>query len=87
LLIDGGDPDVLLARVTTQLYASQFDVSIAEWSNAGLLAPSVVRLHKVAAIERSLIGRRLGRLSEGDLTNVGACLKRAFGEWPPKPAP
>jgi mRNA interferase MazF len=45
VILDTGDADVLLARVTTQSRATPYDVTLAGWAQAGLLAPSIVRLH------------------------------------------
>ena len=45
--LDVGDADVVLARVTTQPYQTLNDVNIIDWQGAGLLAPSVVRLHEL----------------------------------------
>lgn len=53
VILDSGDADVLLARVTTRSHGSPFDVPIAAWQQAGLLAPSFVRLHKLATRETS----------------------------------
>ena len=81
VILDSGDADVLVARVTTQIYETLFDVLIAEWQGAGLLAPSVVRIHKLAAIEKALIRRGLGQLRPPDRQRVAAVLSRAFADW------
>jgi len=47
---DTGDADVLLARVTTQSQNTPFDVTISDWKQAGLLAPSTVRLRKLPTL-------------------------------------
>jgi len=59
-----------VARVTTQAIRSRYDVVIGEWSTAGLLAPSVVRLDKLATLERTLVRRPLGRLTDADWSAV-----------------
>src|SRR4051794_746699 len=66
VVADTGDQDVLLARVTTQKSRHKFDLELADWKAAGLLAASVVRLHKLATIDKSLVQRQLGRLSDVD---------------------
>src|SRR5689334_16112934 len=53
LILDTGDADVVLARVTTQSSTSPFDVSLSGWQQAGLLAPSTVRLHKLATLAKT----------------------------------
>lgn len=81
VLLDTGDADVLLARVTTQRHTSPHDLSIADWRGAGLLASSFIRLHKLASIEKNLVQRRLGMLQTADRVRVSALLKQMFGNW------
>ena len=61
-------PDVLIASVTGNLRAIRHpgDHPIVDWRAAGLLKPSPIQ-PKLATIESSLIGRRLGALSSGDM--------------------
>ena len=65
-MLDTGDADILLARVTTQLQTGPFDIHLTNWQQAGLLAPSVVRVHKLASIAKSRIQKRLGALTSVD---------------------
>jgi len=81
VILDSGDADIVVARVTTQSYRTAFDVAIVDWHAAGLLAPSVVRLHKLATLAKSLIGRSLGQVSTTDRQRIAAVLQRAFGTW------
>jgi mRNA interferase MazF len=81
VLLDDGDDDVLLARVTTQDRHTRFDIRVADWQDAGLLAPSVVRLHKLATIHKSLVKRHLGSLSEKDRASVASILSRTWQAW------
>ena len=68
VLLDPSDQDLLVARVTTQRYQSTFDVEMSEWKQAGLLAPSWVRLHKLAAVEQRLVPET-GPLGRNRLVN------------------
>ncbi|MEP6963789.1 MAG: type II toxin-antitoxin system PemK/MazF family toxin, partial [Acidobacteriota bacterium] len=79
VLLDSGDQDILVARITTQSYESPFDSTIQDWRAAGLLGQSIARLHKLAAVEKSLVRRQLGRISPADLAAIGIILQRAFG--------
>jgi mRNA interferase MazF len=81
VLVDSGDADVVVARVTTQVYQTPFDVAVTDWQGAGLLAPSVVRLHKLATLEKRLIRRPLGSLQPPDRLLVSAVLRQTFGSW------
>ena len=81
VLLDTGDADVLAARVTSQAAATQYDIPLAGWRQAGLLAPSVVRLHKLATLEKTLIVRQVGHIDPGDRPKVAAVLRQTFGSW------
>ena len=70
VLLDTGDEDIVVARVTSQITRTVFDVEIVEYEQAGLLRLSVVRLHKVNTIEKRLVNRRLGILTPSDWTQV-----------------
>ncbi len=74
VLADVGDADIIVARVTSQRVTSPYDVTVSEWQQAGLLLPSVVRVHKVATVSKELVDRSLGRLSQGDMARVRAVL-------------
>ena len=73
VLLDTGDADIVVARVTSQTVRPVFDVELVEWQHAGLLLPSVVRVHKVATLEKRLVERRLGTLTSNDWVQV--CVK------------
>jgi len=81
VILDVGDADVVVARVTTQPYRTSNDVELTDWQGAGLLAPSIVRAHKLATLEKSLIHRQLGALRQTDLQRVSTVVRRAFGAW------
>ena len=50
VLLDTGNADIVVARITSQAARSSFDVELTEWQADGLLLPSIVRLHKVATL-------------------------------------
>jgi mRNA interferase MazF len=81
VILDAGDADVVLARVTTQTQNTPFDVAISDWQQAGLLAPSTVRLHKLATLAKSRVRRHLGSLAVGDRQQVGAVLQSIAASW------
>ncbi|MCX6844818.1 MAG: type II toxin-antitoxin system PemK/MazF family toxin [candidate division WOR-3 bacterium] len=76
ILLDTGDDDIVVARVTGQLSAAPQDVTLDEWQQAGLLLPSVVRLHKIATLQRRLVDKKLGRLTPGDWSRVVLILRQ-----------
>src|SRR5438105_3380063 len=80
VLLDTGDDDLLVARVTTQRHNSKFDSAIQHWREAGLLAPSTARLHKLATVEKLLVRRILGHVHESDWLTLRLLLKQILGE-------
>ena len=78
VVFDAGDDDVIVASVTTQSRNSRFDVPILSWSEAGLLAPSTARMHKLSTLEKALVRRRLGRLGESDWSAAAKILSAIF---------
>jgi mRNA interferase MazF len=81
ILLDSGDADILVARVTTQRYDTPYDVALTDWQTAGLRAPSVVRLHKVATLERLLVDQRMGHVSVDDRSRIATVLRQTYGAW------
>lgn len=72
-------PDVIVMAVTSQVRAeNRFDISIQDWQQARLLKPSVIK-PVIATIEKSLVLKGLGRLSEKDrealAESLGAILR------------
>ena len=80
VVLDTGDADVVLARVTTQPKSTPFDVTISGWKKSGLLAPSTVRLHKLATLAKSRVGA-LGQLEPNDRQQVGSVLRQIASSW------
>ena len=78
VLKDTHDSDFIIARATSQLRQTEYDVQIEDWKTAGLLKPSIIRVHKLTTLETKLVKRKMGILSEKDLDNLLACLKRLF---------
>src|SRR5439155_10830378 len=81
VILDTGDADVLLARITTQSRTTAHDVVLSGWQQAGLLAPSIVRLHKMATIAKTRIQRYLGTLDANDRQQVAAVLQQIAATW------
>lgn len=72
ILLDTGDADMIVAPITSRTARSEFDVTLAEWQQAGLALPSVARVHKPVTIAKQLVERRLGALDPDDWEQVRA---------------
>jgi mRNA interferase MazF len=73
---DTGDNDILIAKITSQLHKSEFDIIINKGQLAGLLSPSYVRVHKIQTLQASLVFGNIGRLTSDDLKSV----RRSLGK-------
>jgi len=60
------------SKIDTKL---NFELSIENWENSGLLKPSIFKA-AIATIEKEFILTKLGRLSESDIQNVTMLLKK-----------
>ena len=80
VLRDTGDDDLLVLPITSQAARTSHDVRLADWRDAGLKLPSVVRLEKFATIEKSAVVRRLGALSPDESRRVVDALRVIFAE-------
>jgi hypothetical protein len=82
VLFDAGDSDIIVASIPTQPRSSAFDVPVLDWQAAGLLAPSPAPspacLHKLATLEKALVRRALGRLSESDWAAAARVIRQVF---------
>jgi mRNA interferase MazF len=81
VILDSGDADVLPARVTTQSHGSSLEVPINSWQQAGLLAPSIVRLHKLATLAKARVHKQLGSLAATDRQAVASVLQQIVAAW------
>jgi mRNA interferase MazF len=78
VLYDGGDDDIVVARITTQEYSTATDHKLIDWKDSGLLAESYIRLSKLATIEKRFVIKRLGRLLVSEINGIKGILKRVL---------
>jgi len=74
---------ITIAMITSQVesLALEGDVTLSDWSRAGLLHPSLLRLAKVATLDGELVERTIGRLSPADRTSARDAFRRVFASW------
>jgi len=76
VLVDSGD-DVTICFITTQLkWQSEFDITIYPKMANGFKKTSLIRLNKVATIDKDLIIGLLGCLEREDLVKLNNNLLR-----------
>lgn len=78
VVYDSGDDDLLVAPVTSHAARTGCDVRLNDWQQSGLWLPSIVRLEKLATIEKSTVIRKLGEVSQTDWQKIHPNLKHFF---------
>ena len=81
VVLDTGDEDVMVAPVTTSPATTPGSVAVSDFREAGLVKPSVVRLHKIATIHKSRTLSRLGQLSPSDFSRAARLWRQVFAAW------
>jgi mRNA interferase MazF len=72
-------PDLVILAITSQARPGGFgEAAIAQWKEAGLLRPSVLK-PVLATIERGLVLRKLGRLADPDRAALRQLLAEILG--------
>ena len=78
VLVDGED-DITVSFITTQLkWQDEMDIKVESSKENGLKRTSLIRLSKLATIDKALVIGRLGNLSNEDLATVDNKLSKLF---------
>lgn len=76
-------PDVIVCPVSSQpryfRRPGSGDCPLVRWRSVGLRHPSTVRVSKVLTVDKQIIKRILGSLSQQNILEVETILRRAFG--------
>ncbi len=78
VVVDTGDEDIIVARITSQKRDKETEVEVHNWRNKGLLMPSYVRMSKIATLNRKDIRKKISRLDEEDIKRAKDILKKLF---------
>jgi mRNA interferase MazF len=62
IINDYDDGDIIVCRITSQIYETPNDVNINDWEKSGLRLPSVIRVHKLATLEKDLVEVKMGHI-------------------------
>ncbi len=74
IINDCGDGDVIVCRITSKIYHSDFDVEIQNLIESGLKLPSVIRVHKIATLEKELVELKMGQIGSEQKEKVRLAL-------------
>jgi mRNA interferase MazF len=73
---DFNDGDVIVCRITSQIYQTEFDVFIDDWEKSGLKLPSIIRVHKIATLEKDMVEVVMGRIDDSVKKIVQSIISR-----------
>jgi len=74
LINDFNNGDIIVCRVTSQIYTSKQNIYIDNWEKSGLKLPSVIRIHKVATLEKDMVEIIIGKIDEALKASVKTIL-------------
>ena len=74
-------PDIIIMAVTSQMHSAKHfgDVFSKDWEQAGLLKPSIIK-PIFTTIEKGLVLKNLGRISQNDRISLQEALQTIIGE-------
>ena len=75
IINDFNDGDVIVCRVTSQIYNTQNDIFIDNWENCGLKLPSVIRVHKLATLDKDIVENVMGKIDNSAKEKVKLILQ------------
>lgn len=79
LILADGEADITVSFITTQLkWREDFDLKIVPTETNGLKRTSLIRLSKLATIDKDLVIGKLGKLSHDELLAVDKNLVKIF---------
>jgi mRNA interferase MazF len=79
LVLVSGDPDLLIARITTHPPRDASDLPLNHWQPIGLPRPSTIRLTKLATIDARLVHHTIGHLHLADAQAVAQAWQQLTG--------
>jgi mRNA interferase MazF len=76
VIIDTSDGDIVVCRITSQIYKTKFDVKVDNLEKSGLKLPSVIRIHKIATLEKDMIEIVMGKIDDSTKGKVEQKFKK-----------
>ncbi len=64
IINDFNDGDIIVSRITSQIYNTKNDIYIEHWDKVGLKLPSVIRVHKLATLEKNMVETVMGEIDD-----------------------
>ena len=79
LVLMNGATDVTVCFLTTQLrFQSEYDIKLEPSAHNGLKKTSIIRLDKIATIDKELVLGKLGNITPPETKKINLNLKKLF---------
>ncbi len=75
IINDYDDGDIIVCRITSQIFDTKNDYYLDKWMDNGLKLPSVVRVHKIATLDKSLVEIKMGKLDKPSRESITQIIK------------
>ena len=76
ILNDFNDGDIVVCRITSKIYGSVFDLNIENWEEVGLKLPSIVRVHKIATLDKNMVDKVIGKINGSLKLNIKTLISK-----------
>jgi len=76
IINDFNDGDIIVCRVTSQIYKTKNDIYIENWEKSGLRLPSVIRVHKLATLEKDMVEMVMGKIGDSTKNQIKDIISR-----------
>jgi mRNA interferase MazF len=64
IINDFDDGDIIVCRITSQIYKTKYDIYVDDWEKSGLKLPSVIRVNKIATLQKDLVEFIMGKIEK-----------------------
>ena len=76
IINDFNDGDIIVCRITSQIYNTKNDIYIENWEKSGLRLPSVIRVHKLATLEKDMVEIVMGKIGNSTKNQIKDIISR-----------
>ena len=75
---DTNDGDIIVCRITSKTYNSIYDIELDTWAQHGLKLPSIIRVHKMTSLEKTMIDIKFGEIDDTAKAKVIDIIRKLF---------
>jgi hypothetical protein len=65
-----------VCRITSQIYKTKNDTFINDWGKSGHKLPSVIRVHKIATLEKDMVEIIMGHIDNATKNDIRTIISK-----------